>query len=74
MSYDPAARQARNSADFVVVDLLDRIEVDEVPDGYRETRLGLLPEEWQVVPLGDLFDIKQGKAVSAKKQTANGER
>jgi len=30
------------------------------------TELGPLPQEWQVVPLGNLFQIQQGKALSPK--------
>ncbi|WP_448605252.1 restriction endonuclease subunit S [Thermoflexus hugenholtzii] len=30
------------------------------------TELGSLPEEWQVVRLGDLFEIQQGKALSPR--------
>lgn len=47
---------------------------DEVADGSRITELGLLPSHWSVEPLGDLFDIKQGKALSAKSRTLDGER
>lgn len=39
---------------------------EALPPGYKMTELGLLPEDWRVVKLGDLFDIRQGKAVSAK--------
>ncbi len=27
------------------------------------TELGLLPDEWETTKLGDLFEIKQGKAL-----------
>ncbi len=50
------------------------IEVGEIPLGFRMTELGTLPEEWRVVRLGDLFDIKQGKALSSKKHAADGQR
>ncbi|RMD64043.1 hypothetical protein D6833_04910, partial [Candidatus Parcubacteria bacterium] len=39
----------------------------DLPDGYRMTELGPLPAEWQVVRLGEVFDIQQGKALSRKK-------
>jgi type I restriction enzyme S subunit len=39
---------------------------EELPPGYKMTELGLLPEEWQVVRLGDLFEIQQGKALSPR--------
>ncbi|BCP66526.1 restriction endonuclease subunit S [Thermus thermophilus] len=38
-----------------------------LPDGYRLTELGPLPEEWRVVRLGEVFDIQQGKALSRKR-------
>jgi len=41
-----------------MVDLAERATVDEVPAGYRMTELGLLPEDWRVVPLGDLATIR----------------
>ncbi len=38
-----------------------------LPDGFKMTELGPLPEEWQVVKLGEVFEIQQGKALSRKK-------
>jgi type I restriction enzyme S subunit len=38
-----------------------------LPAGFKMTELGPLPEEWQVVRLGEAFDIMQGKSLSAKK-------
>ncbi len=35
-------------------------------NGFRDTPLGPLPEDWQVVRLGEIFDIKQGKSLSPK--------
>jgi len=37
---------------------------DELPDGFKMTEIGPLPEEWATTRLGDLFDTKQGKALS----------
>ncbi len=39
----------------------------ELPAGYRLTELGPLPEEWQVVRFGEVFEIMQGKSLSAKR-------
>jgi len=33
---------------------------------YRETELGFLPESWEVVTINDLFNIQQGKQLSAR--------
>jgi len=35
---------------------------DILPDGYRPTELGPLPEEWRVVRLGEIFGSQQGRA------------
>ncbi len=33
---------------------------------YKTTGLGVLPEEWEVVRLGDVYDVQQGKQLSEK--------
>ena len=38
----------------------------DLPEDFRFTEIGRLPEEWQVVRVGDLFEIQQGKALSPK--------
>jgi type I restriction enzyme S subunit len=38
----------------------------DLPDGFQMTELGPLPKEWRVVRLGEVFDILQGKSLSAK--------
>lgn len=38
----------------------------KINNNFKETEIGLLPAEWKVVQLGDLFHIKQGKAFSQK--------
>jgi type I restriction enzyme S subunit len=40
--------------------------VNDVPDGFKMTELGPLPEVWKVVKIGDLFEMQQGKALSKK--------
>lgn len=37
-------------------------DVQDLPDGYRMTELGPLPEEWQVVRLGEVAEVRYGKA------------
>ncbi|GAB4481021.1 MAG: restriction endonuclease subunit S [Anaerolineales bacterium] len=37
-------------------------DVQDLPDGYKMTELGPLPEEWQVVRLGEVAEIRYGKA------------
>jgi|LSQX01.3.fsa_nt_gb type I restriction enzyme S subunit len=40
--------------------------IDEVMEGYKETEIGVLPEDWEVVRLREVFQVKQGKALSPK--------
>ena len=42
------------------------VNTTALPDGFQMTELGPLPQEWQVVRLGEVFDITQGKSLSAK--------
>lgn len=37
---------------------------NDIIEGFQTTEIGLLPEEWATTKLGDLFEIKQGKALS----------
>ena len=43
--------------------------MNDLPDGFKMTELGPLPDEWEVVSLGDVFDLKQGKQLSAREST-----
>lgn len=36
----------------------------EIPDGYKETELGMLPEEWNIIPFSNGFIQKKGKIPS----------
>jgi type I restriction enzyme S subunit len=40
----------------------------------KETEIGPLPEEWEVVSLGELFEIQQGKALSPRARTGGRKR
>jgi type I restriction enzyme S subunit len=44
---------------------LFRLEMKE-SKGFKETEIGLIPEDWEVVRLGEVFEVKQGKQLSAK--------
>ncbi len=37
---------------------------NNILEGFKMTEIGLLPHEWETTKLGDLFEIKQGKALS----------
>lgn len=41
--------------------------------GYKLTKLGWIPEEWEVKPLGDLGEIAMCKRIFKEETTANGE-
>lgn len=43
-----------------------------IPEGYRMTELGPLPEEWRVVRLGEVAQLKQGKVLSTRNFTQSG--
>ncbi|MGI5876962.1 MAG: hypothetical protein ACOX6X_09240, partial [Dethiobacteria bacterium] len=32
----------------------------EIREGYRQTEVGIIPEEWECLSLGDLFKFKNG--------------
>ena len=38
---------------------------------FKNTELGEIPADWEVVKLGDIFEIKQGKQLSSKEPTLN---
>src|SRR5918996_4977447 len=38
------------------------IAYQDVPEGYRHSEIGMLPEEWPVISLGDIAHAKYGKA------------
>lgn len=42
--------------------------VAENKKAFKETEIGLLPDDWELVKLGEIFDIKQGKAMSPKRR------
>jgi type I restriction enzyme S subunit len=46
----------------------------DLPEGYRLTELAPLPAEWQVVRLGEVFDIQQGKSLSPKSRIGSRKR
>jgi type I restriction enzyme S subunit len=38
----------------------------DLPTDFKKTEIGYLPRDWDLVRLGDLFEMQQGKAVSRK--------
>jgi len=35
-------------------------ETGRVPPGYKQTEVGVIPEDWEVVPLSELLDFRNG--------------
>ena len=36
----------------------------KIPEGYKETELGIIPQEWEIKKLGDCVEIKSGYSPS----------
>src|SRR5690625_2674861 len=47
-------------------------EQTNVPAGYKRTEVGVIPEDWEVVPLGTVADLYQPETISAVKFTQHG--
>lgn len=45
-----------------------RPTIEEAPELYKESELGWIPKEWEVVPIGDFAKIKGGKRMPAGKE------
>lgn len=45
---------------------IDMINKGEVPEGYKKTKLGIIPEEWKVDSIKNIFEISGGKSFSRK--------
>ncbi len=56
-----------------MVDLAERATADEAPDGYRMTELGLLPEDWRVLPVGAAAEYINGYAFKSSDWGAEGD-
>jgi type I restriction enzyme S subunit len=42
------------------VSYLTPAEAPEVPPGYKRTEVGVIPDDWEAIPLGELFAFKNG--------------
>ena len=38
-----------------------------IPAGYKQTEVGVIPEDWEVSSVGDEFSIQLGKMLDAEK-------
>ena len=46
---------------------VERIRKGEVPEEYRKTKVGIIPDDWKLEPLGNLFNFKNGINTEAEK-------
>jgi type I restriction enzyme S subunit len=44
----------------------------KIPVGYKQTEIGLIPEDWDVLPLGDVVEINSGESPSKFKFISEG--
>ncbi len=42
-------------------------QLNEVPAGYKQTEVGVIPEDWKVSTIGSEFEVKLGKMLDADK-------
>ena len=60
MAEDPAAKVVSLVSRVAGADVPAGYEQTEVPAGYKRTEVGVIPENWDVVSLGELFVFKNG--------------
>lgn len=46
---------------------LEKIEQGVVPEGYKETEIGIIPNDWEVKRLGEVFDVYGGESIPRNK-------
>jgi type I restriction enzyme S subunit len=39
----------------------------KIPEGYKQTEVGVIPEDWEISSVGEEFDVKLGKMLDADK-------
>lgn len=47
-------------AEAVAIDMPQTSEEADVPAGYRRTQIGIIPEDWELKPIGELLEFKNG--------------
>lgn len=38
---------------------------ESIPQGYKQTEIGVIPEDWEALPLGNLVEIKKGSLITS---------
>ena len=51
---------------------VEMIQRGEVPKGYKKTKVGIIPEDWEVERLKNMGDTTQGYQEKAKKTFGQG--
>ncbi len=53
---------------------IEMINKGEVPEGYKKTKVGVIPNEWEIRKLGDISNFRQGYQIPSSEQfiTSNG--
>jgi type I restriction enzyme S subunit len=51
---------------------IGEIIMNNIPKGYKQTKVGVIPQEWEVVRLGEVAKFYKGKGISKKDITTNG--
>ncbi len=52
-------------------EIKERIEMinrGEIPEGYKKTKIGIMPEDWEVKKLGEISEFRQGYQIPSNKQ------
>lgn len=50
----------------IIKDRIEKIEKDIVPEGYKKTSIGIIPQDWQVKKLGEMGEVFIGLTYSPK--------
>lgn len=50
----------------IIRERIEKIEKDIVPEGYKKTPIGIIPQDWQVKKLGEVAEIVSGGTPSTK--------
>jgi type I restriction enzyme S subunit len=45
----------------------------QLPEGYKQTEVGLIPEDWEATTLGDLADVIMGQSPKGNSYNKNGD-
>lgn len=51
---------------------IDKIKIGEVPEGYKPTKIGIIPKEWDVKKCSEIGDFKKGKGISTSDTVESG--